>query len=181
MVAGANDEALGDLLDRHVLDLAHDEHGPKGERQVVDATLDDAPHFRPEQAFGRRFRCAIRHLYLRRVAAAFRIVEGKHDPFAFLAPQTHQRLVHHDARQPGSELCVTLEVTHVPECVQIRILQRVFGVLVVLENGAGDPEQPAVEAAHQRLERRIVPTDNAVNQVGVLRRKRARSGQIPRA
>ena len=55
-VAGGNGEDIGGLLDRHVLDLAHHEHGSKREWQIIDPPLDKAAHFGAQQAIGRRFR-----------------------------------------------------------------------------------------------------------------------------
>ena len=49
-----------------------------------------------------------------------------------------------------------------PECVQIRILQRVFGVLVVLQNRPGHPEEPAVANTNWNQYRRLFRVARAI-------------------
>ena len=59
------------------------------------------------------------------------------------------------------------ELADVPVRVEIAVLHRVFGLRVVLEDGAGDAEEPAVVPAHEPLEGGVVIRGDALDQCAV--------------
>ena len=55
-----------------------------------------------------------------------------------------------------------------PVGVQVGLLQRIFGLGVVAQDGAGHAEQLRVVAAHQALESRVIASSDAPGELGVV-------------
>ena len=154
-VAEGIDEAARGFLDAHLLDVAHHEHRAVVDRQLVDPALEDAAQLGAQRRRGRGLGLVVAHLVLRAVVRGLGL-EGRDDAVTLAAPELHQRPVHDNPGQPGGDLRVAAEVVHVAVGVQIRVLQRVLGVGVVVEDGPSDAKQPSIVLAHQRLERLVV-------------------------
>ena len=86
---------------------------------------------------------------------------------ALLAPQPHQRLIDHDAGEPGGELRFATEVADPAIRFEVRILHRVLRLGVILEDRSCDTEQLAVVPAHEGLEGCLLPTHDATHEVGI--------------
>ena len=108
-------QALGRFLDRHLLDLAQDERGAKGERQRVDLLLEQAAQLGAHRAGLRRCVRVVVHRLLHRLGAARRaVVEQGDDVVATARAQPPERLVDDDAREPGRQARVAAEFRQVP-------------------------------------------------------------------
>src|SRR5687768_1557177 len=88
-----NAQALGHVLGRHLLDLAHHEHRSKGWRQLVYAALDRPAHFGAKRG-GFRVLALV-------VIALLR--ERNDGSVALATTQRHQGAVNHDAGEPGQQ------------------------------------------------------------------------------
>jgi hypothetical protein len=74
----------------------------------------------------------------------------------FFLAKFHQGPVDDDPREPGGKLGVTSECLDVEVRLQVGLLQRIFSLGIVLQNGAGYSEQAAVISPHHDLERRVI-------------------------
>ncbi len=99
-------------------------------------------------------------------------VDWNDDAVAPLLPQSHQRVIDDDASEPGREARTAAELTDVPVCVEIRILQRILRLCIVPQDGPSHPEQLPVVPAHQCLEGTVVGPRNARHQRRVVARIR---------
>ena len=86
-----------------------------------------------------------------------------HDPVVPLAlPKSPQGLVDDNPREPRGQGCRALKSTHRAERRQVRLLQRVLGVSVVLQDRTRHAKQFRIVPAHNDFKRtRIVVHDSA--------------------
>src|SRR5216110_3201481 len=87
---------------------------------------------------------------------------------ALLPAYAHQRLVDNDPREPGTELRAAAKLADVAIGIQVCVLKRVLGLGIVPENGPRHPEESAVVAAHQRLERGRILLRDATRQLEIV-------------
>jgi hypothetical protein len=113
-------------MEAHVLDVTHDEHHAERDGQVVDPSLEQAANFTPRHHARRRFAFLVGHIGLHRVrfGAGQRevLVEGHDDdPIALPPAQTHERLVDHDAGEPGGQLGAVAKFADVAIGVEVGV------------------------------------------------------------
>ena len=136
----------------HVFDVAHDEYRAEREGQIVDASLHDPAHLCTERGVRGRLDRLVGQFCRSSIFAPGRIVQRHHGGVPLLLPEPHECPVDDDAGEPGQDLRVAAKLPDVPVRIQIRILQRVFSIRIVAENGPRDAEKPLVVTPHQCLE-----------------------------
>jgi len=164
-----NIEAGRRLLDAHLLYFSHHEDDAKGQRQFVDAPLEQPSRLGTQRGVRGRLTGPVRHIRLPVVGdSAF--VEWDQHAIAFPFPQDHQRLVNDDSRQPGAHLRRSAKVSYVLEGMEVGVLQRVLSLGVIAKHRSRDPEKPRVVPAHQRFKRRAIARRTKSDDFGVGRR-----------
>ena len=135
-------------------------------RQRIDVALDQSPHLRTQQGVFRRGGRRIR--YVHRFVLRVGFAERNDDPLPPRAAQRLQRLVDDDAREPGPERGVAAKLMQLPESADVRVLQGVLRLGVVLQDRAGGAVEPTVVPAHDRAERRMVAALCIAQEAGVV-------------
>ena len=72
------------------------------------------------------------------------------------AAQPAQRLIDHNAVQPGAKLRLLLELANSFKCGQKCVLERVVGIVFIPENAPGHDQQPAAVGANARFKGVVV-------------------------
>lgn len=164
---GPQGEKLRCFLHAHALDHARHEDGPVGIRQTVGHLLNQ-PHNFPLSGCPLRIgaRSGLRKLndpgHL-----VFRVQALKLDGLP-AAPQAPQRLIDRDPGKPGAKARSAAEPVKMREGVDIGVLDSLFGLAVVFQDAAGDPEKPLVVAPHNRLKCRAIPCQRPRDQAGIV-------------
>src|SRR5690606_37831928 len=96
------------------------------------------------------------------------VVDGERGGRRFVTrasvPQPHERCIDHDTREPGADAALAAELAGVSVCMQVRVLQGIFRLGVVAQDGAADAEESLVVSPHESLERACVALRKRVEQ-----------------
>jgi hypothetical protein len=166
-VASGRLERRGDLVDRHFLDRAHQEHRAERVGQGVDLPLEHRARLGAHRrALGRLG--GARVVVVRRLVEVGAAIHPDHlrGPLA-LAP-ARDRLVDDDARQPGRELRVAAKAADRAVREQVSFLDCILGLGVVAENRARRAVEPLVVPPHHQLQRIAVAARDASGELEIV-------------
>jgi hypothetical protein len=146
-----NAQRRGDFLHRHLLHGAQHEHGAERFGQVQDVRFHRAADLGTAGdevglLVGIGFHAGFRF----DVGCRRRRVEK--DDVGCTPAQALERLVHDDAHEPRGQLRVVAELPQRAPGAQVRLLYRIFGFRVTLQDAAGRAEEQPVVAPHDGLE-----------------------------
>src|SRR6266487_4448899 len=138
------------LLDGELFQRAQHEHDAKRIGQFVDLRLEQPARLRTQRRVLGLFGCGFVHVRLCDFTVGFRIaIQPYHFGAASALAQPRDGLVHHDAHEPGRKPRIAPETADRAIGEEIRLLHRVLGLGVVLEDAARHAVEPLVVAPHQ--------------------------------
>ena len=160
-----NVEFGGHVGQRHAHGLAKKQRFAEERGDAVDLLPQEGFHFAAAERLLRRFgRVGEFETHIAVLRA--RVIQiGK--PGAAGFPKAHQALVDHDAAQPRGEAAVPFEAAEMEEHLGKGILDFIFGILKIPENGAGEFQTGLIVPIHQFGEGVRVATTSGFDQIRV--------------
>ena len=133
----------------HALDVAQHEHRAVVLRQRRDRGFEQLSRFSMRSLL---LGVGPRRLHPAHPVLAFLVRHGALLTAALAHPA--ERLVHRDPGEPGGERGASRELAEVQVALDVGVLHDVLGLGIVPQDGASDPVEALVVAAHQHLEER---------------------------
>lgn len=158
-------EFKGDFGEGQAHGLAEEERFAKQVGDPINLSIQDSGHFVASKTFFGVFRF-IAKFEAGLVFVRAGIIEVGEVSATELA-EAHQALVNDDAGEPGGEARVTFKAAEVKECFGVGVLDLVFGVFVVAENGAGKFDAGLIVTVDEISESGLIALLGAADEIGV--------------
>lgn len=158
-------EFEGDFGEGQAHGLAEEERFAKQVGDAIDLGIEDSGHFVASKTFFGVFSFIAKFeaglVFVR--AGIIKVGEISATELA----EAHQTLVDDDAGEPGGEAGVAFKAAEVKKCFGVGILDLVFGVFVVAENGAGEFDTGLIVPVDEIGESGLVALLGAADEIGV--------------
>ena len=158
-------EFLGDFGEGQAQGLVEEERFTEEVGDAIDLCVEDGGDFVAAEAFFGIFGF-IAKFEAGLVFVGAGIVEVGEVSAAEMA-EAHETLVNDDAGEPGGEAGVAFEAAEMEEGFGVGVLDFVFGVFVVAEDGAGEFDAGLVVPIHEIGEGDLVPLLRGTDEFGV--------------